>query len=231
MLARPFSKVAAEFIGTFAIVFFGCGAVMVSERYNLAHLAGMVPLIFGMTVAVMIYALGHISGAHFNPAVTLAFTVAKHTSIANLFGYVIGQFLGASAAMLLLTAILPKGNSFAATVPTVAMGTALIWEMILTFFLMFVIISVATDTRAVGEIAGLSIGAVVALAAFVGGPITGASMNPARSFAPALVTGDFSHFWVYVLGPAVGALLAAKCYQFIRCDHDQVSSGVKGCCE
>ena len=233
-----FSKAFAEALGTFAITLFGCGAIGISQRFPGAISSGTVPLAFGLVVAIMIYAVGHISGAHFNPAVTLAFAVARHFPRGQLLIYWASQFLGALGGIAFLSATLPGGTSLGATIPTVAIFPALLWEIVLTFFLMFVIISVATDTRAVGVMAGAAIGGTVALAAIVGGPLTGASMNPARSLAPAIFEGHFSELWLYFLGPAVGAVAAAVVYNFIRCETETPSSSdvaairkdAKGCC-
>lgn len=209
-------KSIAELIGTFTLVFAGCGSVMVAERFPGSISVNAVPVIFGLAVAVMIYAVGHISGAHFNPAVTLAFAAARHFPKEEVLVYWFSQIAGAVGAIGLLTVILPRGQSFGDTLPHVPGWQALSWEIVLTFFLMFVIVAVATDTRAVGTMAGAAIGGTVMLAAWVGGPVTGASMNPARSFAPALFAGRLDVMWIYILGPAVGAVLAALLYESIR---------------
>ncbi len=206
----------AEVIGTFTLVFCGCGSIMVAERYpgTLSHAS--ISVIFGLAVAVMIYAVGHISGAHFNPSVTLAFAAARHFPFGEVLVYWASQLAGAFAALSALKLILPPGHSYGATVPSVSLFPALAWEVILTFFLMFVIVAVATDTRAVGTMAGAAIGATVMLAAWVGGPVTGASMNPARSLAPAVFEGRLDVMWIYVVGPCIGAVLAALFYETIR---------------
>ena len=209
-------KSLAEAVGTFALVFAGCGSIMVAERFpgTLSHSA--ISVIFGLAVAVMIYAVGHISGAHFNPAVTLAFAAARHFPFEQVLAYWISQLVGAIVAMTTLIMILPPGKSYGATVPAVPFWQALSWEMILTFFLMFVIVAVATDTKAEGTMAGAAIGATVMLAAWVGGPVTGASMNPARSLAPAIFEGRLDVMWIYLVGPCIGAVLAALFYEAIR---------------
>lgn len=216
-------KAAAEFTGVFALVFMGCGALMAAEKFPQSFTPMTVPVVFGLVITVMIYALGHISGAHFNPAVTLAFTVARHFPKKELPAYWAAQFLGAIAAMLSLSFLLsPVESSFGATLPIIAPLKALGWEVILTFILMFVIMAVATDTRAVGTMAGIAIGSAVALGAFTGGPLTGASMNPARSLAPALFNKDLHNLWIYFIGPCIGAVSAALFYEWIRCDkHKQ----------
>ena len=185
MRREKISKALAEAVGTFAIVFVGCGGIMVAERFpgSIAKLA--IPVLFGLVVIAMVYALGHISGAHFNPAVTAAFALARHFPLNQVLVYWVAQFLGALVATVSLTLLLPAGELYGATIPMVSPLRAVAWEAVLTFFLMFVIMAVATDTRAVGTMAGAAIGATVLFDALLGGPVTGASMNPERSFAPA----------------------------------------------
>lgn len=210
-------KLSAEFLGTFAIVFLGCGGVMVAERLPGSIAPGVVPTVFGLTVMFLIYALGHVSGAHFNPAVTVAFSIARHFPKRWIAPYVAAQVAGAFAASLLLAAILPEGQSFGATVPKGVTATqAVAWEFMLTFILMLVVMGTATDSRSVGAMAGTAIGATVAVDAFIGGPVTGASMNPARSLAPAFLEGRLDVMWIYVLGPCAGALAAALLYEWMR---------------
>jgi aquaporin NIP len=206
---------AAELVGTFALVFAGCGAVMVDEKTQaLGHVG--VAISFGLVIMVMIYAVGHISGAHFNPAVTFAFALSRHFPWARAFGYWTAQLLGALAAAAILRGSLGNVAHVGATLPAGSQGQSFLWELVLTFFLMFVITAVATDTRAVGEAAAIAIGGTVGLDAMFGGPISGASMNPARSIGPALVSGDLHALWLYVLAPLAGAALGALAYQFIR---------------
>lgn len=216
MIQDKYRKPLSELVGTFALVFIGCGSLMVSQRFPNSIPGFVIPVIFGLVVAAMIYAVGHISGAHFNPAVTLAFAVARHFPWREVVFYWIAQFLGAIVAITCLHLLLPEGSSYGNTLPHVSSLQSLAWETILTFFLMFVIIAVATDTRAVGTMAGAAIGSAVAFGAFVGGPVTGASMNPARSLAPALFEGGVSEIWIYILGPCLGAVLAAIFYEKIR---------------
>ena len=213
---RLFSKSVAEFIGTFALVFAGCGGLMVAERFPGSIPPVAIPVVFGLTIAAMIYAVGHISGAHFNPAVSFAFAVARHFPWRHLLAYWAAQCLGAILAIALLSVLLPAGETYGATVPAVPLLQAFGWEVILSFFLMFVIIAVATDTRAVGIMAGAAIGATVALDSFVGGAVTGASMNPARSLGPALFEGQMNILWLYIAAPLTGTTLAALVYQLIR---------------
>lgn len=211
-LARP---LAAEAIGTFALVFAGCGAIMVDAKtHELGHVG--VALSFGLVIAAMIYALGHISGAHFNPAVTLAFALTRHFPPARVAPYWAAQVAGALIAAATLRGSLGDYANLGATYPSGSNGQAFLWETILTLFLVLVIVAVATDTKAVGEAAALAIGTTVALDAMFGGPITGASMNPARSLAPGIVAGDLESIWVYLAAPAVGAAMAALTYQTLR---------------
>lgn len=230
MISNLCRKAIAEFIGTFAMVFAGCGAIMVHSLYPDALPAVAIAPVFGLAVAAMIYATGHISGAHFNPAVTLAFAIVKRFSWKEIPAYWAAQCLASLAAVSLLAAILPDAGTYGATLPSLPLLQSFIWEAVLTFFLMFVIIAVATDGRAVGIMAGAAIGATVILAAFVGGPLTGASMNPARSLGPALVSGELTHLWLYLLAPAIGAVTAALVYEAIRCEPNQPKTKAGGCC-
>jgi MIP family channel proteins len=205
----------AEAVGTFALVFAGCGAIMVDQKtHQLGHVG--VAITFGLVIMFGIYAVGHVSGAHFNPSVTFAFALSRHFPWSRAVSYWGAQLLGALAAAALLRGSLGNVASVGATLPSGSQGQAFLWEMILTFFLMFVIMAVATDTRAVGEAAAIAIGGTVGLDAMFGGPISGASMNPARSIGPALVSGNLHALWLYILAPIVGASLAALTYQFVR---------------
>ena len=196
-------------------MFAGCGAVMVDTKtHALGHVG--VAITFGLVIMVMIYAVGHISGAHFNPAVTFAFALSRHFPWTRALGYWAAQLLGALAAAAILRGSLGNIAHVGATLPAGSQGQSFLWELVLTFFLMFVIMAVATDTRAVGEAAAIAIGGTVGLDAMFAGPISGASMNPARSIGPALASGDGHALWVYVLAPLAGAALGALSYQFVR---------------
>lgn len=205
-------------MGTFAMVFAGCGAIMVNELSGgaIGHLG--IGLTFGLVVMVMIDATGHISGAHFNPAVTMAFASIGRFPWREVPVYVVAQVVAALCAGLTLRVILGPVADMGMTTPSSGMGPSFALEIILTMFLMFVITAVATDARAVGAGAGLSIGATVALAAIFGGPISGASMNPARSWGPALVAGSFEGQWLYLVAPPIGAIAGAWIYNAIRSD-------------
>jgi aquaporin NIP len=206
-------RALVEAIGTFALVTAGCGAIVTNATHPGSLGDVGISLVFGLVIMAMIYAGGHLSGAHYNPSVTLAFTLARHFPLRDALAYMAAQLVGASAAAFLLLAAWPSRPAhLGATLPSVSGGTALGYELVLTAFLMFVITAVATDTRAVGAAAAIAIGGTVGLDALFGGPITGASMNPARSFGPALASGTWSSFWVYVVGPVVGAAIGVLAY-------------------
>jgi len=175
-----------------------------------------VAITFGLVIMVMIYAVGHVSGAHFNPAVSLAFAVTRHFPWPRVALYWLAQLVGALLAAALLRASLGNLAHVGATLPAGSDGQSFVWEIVLTAFLMFVIMAVATDTRAVGEAAAIAVGGTVGLDAMFGGPISGASMNPARSAGPAIVSGDLRALWLYLVGPIVGAMVGAVAYQFVR---------------
>jgi aquaporin NIP len=208
-------RAGAEFIGTYALVCAGCGAIMVDARSGaLTHLG--VALTFGLTVTVMIAAVGHISGAHFNPAVTVAFAVIGRFKWREAPVYAGAQLLGAILAAATLLLLLGNTAQLGATLPQGGEIQSLVLEMLLTAVLMFVITAVATDAGAAGNLAAVAIGSTVALDALWGGPVSGASMNPARSFGPALMAGAWQSHWVYWAGPLAGAALGALAYQLIR---------------
>lgn len=205
----------AEAIGTFALVFAGCGAIMVDAKTDqLGHLG--VAISFGLVIMFGIYAVGHISGAHFNAAVTLAFALTRHFPWPRAFAYWGAQFVGAITAAVLLRASLGNVANLGATYPSGSDGQAFLWELVMSAFLMFVILAVATDTRAVGEAAAIAIGGTIGLDALFGGPISGASMNPIRSLAPGIVSGDLHGIWIYLLAPVVGTAIGGLAYQFVR---------------
>ncbi|MEA2418390.1 MAG: aquaporin [Thermoleophilaceae bacterium] len=210
-------RAGAEAVAAFALVFAGCGAIVADARYDGALGAVGVSLVFGLVIMAMVYATGHLSGAHINPAVTVAFTLSRHFPPRDAVAYVGAQLAGAGAGALALLAVWPdQPGELGATLPSVGAGSAFVYELLLTAFLMFVIMAVATDARAVGAGAAIAIGGTVALDALFGGPVTGASMNPARSFGPALAAGQWHDFWIYVLAPVAGAGIGAAAYQLVR---------------
>jgi aquaporin NIP len=217
-LTRPpkvVSALLAETIGTFMLVFAGAGAVMVDAKtHALGHVG--VAITFGLVIMAGIYAVGHISGAHFNPAVTLAFALTRNFPPARAVGYWLAQVVAAVAAAALLRGSLGSIAHVGATLPSGSDAQSFLWELVMTAFLMFVIMAVATDTRAVGEAAAIAIGGTIGLEAMFGGPISGASMNPARSFGPAVVSGDVHALWIYILAPLLGAALGGLAYQLVR---------------
>jgi aquaporin NIP len=218
--APPIARaLVAEAIGTFALVFAGCGAIMVNAKTGqLGHIG--VAFSFGLVIMFGIYAVGHISGAHFNAAVTFAFALTRHFPWPRAAAYWAAQLVGAVVAAALLRASLGNIANVGATYPSGSDGQSFLWEFVMSFFLMFVVLAVATDTRAVGEAAAIAIGGTIGLDAMFGGPISGASMNPIRSLAPGLVSGDLHSVWIYLTAPVVGAGLGAVAYQFIRGERD-----------
>lgn len=210
-------RASAEAVGTFALVTGGCGAIMVNHATGaLGH--GGIAASFGLVIMVMIAAVGHLSGAHFNPAVTIAFAVTRHFPWRDVPLYLIGQIAGATSGAAVLRACFGLEANLGVTLPSGSLFQAFGLETLLTTVLMFVIISVATDTRAVGQLAAIAIGGTVALDALWGGPVTGASMNPARSFGPALVSGLWQAQWIYWLAPILGAVIGASLYQGLRAE-------------
>lgn len=227
MLRRPklFSEILAEGVGTFILVFAGTGAIMVNVMTEgvITHLG--VSFVFGAVVAAMIYATGHISGAHFNPAVTLAFWSSKVLPTHKVLPYLVGQLSGGVLASLLLRLSLGNIGNMGATLPLNDNWLqSLILETVLTFILMFVILGSGLDRRAPVGFAGVAIGLTVGLEAACMGPVTGASMNPVRSLAPALIANLWQHQWLYIVGPIAGGQLAVWIYRqlsnnFQDCDN------------
>jgi MIP family channel proteins len=210
-------RAAAEAIAAFALVFcVGGAAAEEASRHAVLGLPAQAA-VSGLAIMALIYAVGHLSGAHINPAVTIAFTLTRHFPRREALTYIAAQLSGAALAGLLLLAIWPdKPGHLGANAIGVGAGSALVVEAVLSALLMFVIMAVATDTRAVGAGAAIAIGGVVVLDILVGGGVSGASMNPARSFGPALASGTWSHFWIWIAGPIAGTTLGALAYTFIR---------------
>jgi aquaporin Z len=209
------NKWFAELLGTFALVFAGTGAIVIDQQTHGAVSHVGVAITFGLIVMAMIYALGNISGAHINPAVTIAFTIAGRFPLKQVLPYLLSQLLGALLASITLKYLFPANESLGATLPAGTPLQSFILEFILTFFLMLVIINVATGSKEQGLFAGLAIGSTVLLEAMFAGPICGASMNPARSVAPAFVSGHTEHLWIYILAPVLGAALSIPTWRFL----------------
>lgn len=209
-------KYLSEFLGTYALVFAGTGAIIIDQETHgsITHVG--IAITFGLIVMSMIYALGDISGAHLNPAVSIAFTIAKKFPVKELVPFIISQLSGAILASLTLKYLFPANQLLGATIPAGSDSQSFILELILTFFLMLVIINVAKGSKEQGMFAGLVIGSVVALEAMFAGPICGASMNPARSFGPAVVSGHIEHLWIYLLATTLGSVSAIPVWSFLK---------------
>lgn len=201
-------KCFAEFLGTFALVFAGTGAIVINDVSAGAVTHVGIALTFGLVVLAMIYAVGDISGAHLNPAVTSAFWLSGRFPARSVPPYIISQCLGAIVASGTMRLLFPTHTTLGATLPAGSGAQSFILELILTFLLMFVILSVSTGAKEKGITAGIAVGAVIALEALFAGKICGASMNPARSLAPALISGHLEHLWIYLVAPVAGASLA-----------------------
>jgi len=208
----------AEFIGTYALVFAGTGAIIINDISGGAITHAGIALTFGFIILAMISAVGDVSGGHFNPAVTLAFASGRLFSWKRVPGYLVSQVIGAISASLTLRWLLPPHPTMGATIPALTSGRTFVFEFFLTFLLMFVIIHVSTGAKEKGITAGIAIGATVALEAMFAGPMTGASMNPARSLAPALVAASWKGVWIYLSAPFLGALAAMLLCRTVRVD-------------
>ncbi|XP_047327407.1 aquaporin NIP1-1-like [Impatiens glandulifera] len=217
-LSIPFlQKLIAEAVGTYFLIFAGCGSVVVNSASGKAVTFPGVAIVWGLAVMVLVYSVGHISGAHFNPAVTIAFASCKRFPWKQVPAYVSAQVLGSILASGTLRLIFSgHQDHFAGTLPTGSNLQTFVLEFIITFYLMFVISGVATDNRAIGELAGLAVGATVLLNVMFAGQISGASMNPARSLGPAIVSNNYKSLWVYIVSTIVGAISGAWVYNMIR---------------
>jgi len=221
-------RLAAEFVGTFGLVFAGTGAIIINSATGggVSHVG--IGLTFGLIIMVMIYAFGHVSGAHFNPAVTLAFATGRHFPWPMVPQYWAAQLAGGITASLVHRALFGDVAHLGATLPLGSASQSLGLEIVLTLILMVVITSVATDTRAVGQAAAIAIGGTIGLEALFAGPISGASMNPARSLAPAIVAGTCQDQWLYVAGPTIGAVAGVLLYNWIRTGDPAVTTSAVG---
>ncbi|HEX4264773.1 MAG TPA: MIP family channel protein [Verrucomicrobiae bacterium] len=215
-------KILAESLGTFALVFAGTGALVVNNATGggVTHVG--VALTFGLVVLAMIYTFGDISGAHLNPAVTVGFWAARRMPRRDVLPYIAAQLVGAFLASGLLRILFPENKSLGTTLPAGSDLQSFILETVLTFFLMLTILNVSTGSKEKGITAGIAVGSIIGLEALFAGPISGASMNPARSFAPALMSGHFEHLWIYLVAPVLGACVAMFACRCVR---------ERGCCE
>ena len=214
-------RFGAEILGTFTLVFAGTGAIVIDQVSggSITHVG--VALTFGLVVLAMIYTVGDISGAHLNPAVTLGFWASRRMPGRDVTPYIVCQVIGAILASGLLRLLFPDNKLLGATLPAGSDSQSFVLEAVLTFILMLTILNVSTGSKEKGITAGIAVGAVIAFEAMFGGPICGASMNPARSLAPALVSGHLEHLWIYLIAPPVGAMTAMVACRCVR---------EKGCC-
>jgi aquaporin Z len=212
-----------ETLGTFILIFCGTGAIVINQQTggSIGHMG--ITITFGLLVMTLIYAFGNISGAHLNPAVSIAFTVARKFPANKLVPYIFSQLLGAVMASFILKLLFPQNEMLGGTLPSGTEMQSFILEIFLAFFLMLVILNVAHGSSEQGLFAGIAIGSTVLLEAMFAGPISGASMNPVRSIAPALVSGHLEHLWIYIVAPIVGAIAAVPVWKFIS-NKNQTSS-------
>lgn len=211
-------KLFAEVLGTYFIIFTGCGSVIVNKMYDGCVTFPGICVVWGLIVMVMVYSIGHISGAHFNAAVTFTFAIFKRFPWKQVPLYIAAQLIGSilASGSLVLMFDVTKETAFFGTMPSGSNMQSFIMEIVISFLLMFVISGVATDNRAIGELAGLAVGMTIMLVVFVAGPISGASMNPVRSMGPAIVMHQYKGIWVYLFGPPIGTVAGAFCYNLIR---------------
>ena len=209
-------KYLAELLGTFALVFCGTGAIVINEvtKGTITHVG--IAMCFGLIVMSMIYTFGDKSGAHLNPAVTIAFAVHNVFPLKEIIPYIVSQLTGAFLASLLLHVLFPISVSLGATIPSGSDWQSFILEIVLTFILMLTILNVSQGAKEKGLFAGIAIGSVILLEAMFAGPISGASMNPARSLSPAIVSGNLNHLWIYISAPVIGSLTAVFIHRLIN---------------
>ncbi|CAL5366499.1 unnamed protein product [Camellia sinensis] len=212
-----FQKVIAEVIGTYFVIFIGCGSVVVNKLYDGTVTFPGICVTWGLIVMVMVYSVGHISGAHFNPAVTITFAIFRRFPWREVPLYIAAQLMGSVLGSCTLSLIFEvTSEAYFGTVPAGSNLQSFVLEFIISFLLMFVISGVATDNRSVGELAGIAVGMTITLNVFVAGPISGASMNPARSIGPAIVNHVYKGLWVYIIGPLCGTIAGGFTYNLIR---------------
>jgi aquaporin NIP len=209
-------KYLAEFIGTFALIFCGTGAIIINQETNGVISHGGIAITFGLIVMCMIYTFGEISGAQFNPAVTIAFAVANKFDKKEVLPYIGSQIAGAFLATFILKFLFPTNQNLGATLPAGTQMQSFILEFILTFILMLVILNVSQGSKETGLFAGIAIGGTVLLEAMFAGPICGASMNPVRSLSPAVVSGNWADLWIYISAPILGAIFAVFIWKILK---------------
>ncbi|KAL5707555.1 hypothetical protein ACHQM5_018445 [Ranunculus cassubicifolius] len=210
-------KIIAEVMGTYFLIFAGCGSVAVNKIYGGTVTFPGICVVWGLAVMVMVYSLGHISGAHFNPAVTITMAIFRQFPAKEVIPYILAQVAGSTLASGTLVLIFEvEMEDYFGTIPVGPNWRSFILEIVITFLLMFVISGVATDSRAIGELAGIAVGMTVLLNVLVAGPVSGASMNPARSLGPAIVMHQYKGIWVYLAGPVIGAICGGFAYNMIR---------------
>ena len=216
MASSSAQKLVAEAIGTFALTFAGTAACVVNDVSNGGVTIIGVALSFGLVIMAMVYSIGDISGAHMNPAVTVGLTLSGRHPAGSVVPYIFSQLMGAFAASIILRLLFPAHPNLGATLPAGSFAQSFGLEIIITFFLMFVILNVTSASKETGALAGIAIGATITLGIIFAGLISGASMNPARSIAPALISGSLKGWWIYVTAPFVGAALAVFAFRAIR---------------
>lgn len=226
---NTYRVIIAECLGTFALVFCGTAAIVSNDFSggSITHVG--ISMVFGSIVVAMIYAFGEISGAHFNPAVSIAFWFSgRMKNGERLWVYILGQFVGALLASAVLAFLFPEHGQLGCTIPAVENTKAFLWELLLSYLLMTVILMVSTGSKELGLLAGLAIGGTVMLEALLAGPITGASMNPFRSLAPAVISNHWQALWIYLTAPVLGMLLASGTCNLFRgkdcCDPPSLKS-------
>ncbi|XP_027363895.1 probable aquaporin NIP5-1 [Abrus precatorius] len=209
-------KIGAEFVGTFILIFAATAGPIVNNKYNGAETLMGNAACAGLTVMFIILSIGHISGAHLNPSLTIAFAAFRHFPWTHVPAYIAAQVSASICACFALKGVYHPFLSGGVTVPSVSIGQAFATEFIITFILLFVVTAVATDTRAVGELAGIAVGATVLLNILISGPTSGGSMNPVRTLGPAVAAGNYKHLWIYLVAPTLGALAGAGVYTLVK---------------
>ncbi|KAK9093661.1 hypothetical protein Scep_025130 [Stephania cephalantha] len=215
-------KLGAEFVGTFILIFAATAGPIVNQKYNGAETLIGNAACAGLAVMIVILSTGHISGAHLNPSLTIAFAALRHFPWVQVPAYIAAQVSGSICASFALKGVFHPFLSGGVTVPSVSIVQAFFLEFIITFNLLFVVTAVATDTRAVGELAGIAVGATVLLNILVAGPSSGGSMNPVRTLGPAIAANNYSHLWIYMVAPTLGAVAGAAVYTAVKLREEEV---------